>query len=649
METLQDVFQMSSSREVDYVQYSIYFPPKEDTEKTLDMLQVTCALVHSQLQGYLDGYLWQKDRFNLSIAYDEKQDPPYPFLHGVTRFGDCISDEWFIVFLLYEISTQHPEALITVTDNDGDVLLIEAAMELPSWLDPSNSENRVYIHKAKLHIVPLPNTPADILQLPNAGKLTRTNAIFIVREDTVVTEAAEDIQIILRGRIHDYPQAAKDETHYARCLLPKQAAYALLDTPELLPLAVEAFYLRDPASLKACTTMTHFPPQQGDVDTVLRFTRTTYAQTVSQKFYAPKPFRLPPISQKREYAAAELGMKITCGLEMLYAKKHVQDDDAMESYHFDTDADWKGFSSHLNRLGYYRDEKEGSRLYRRLEKQAKEQFLQSKHKVYSIVSEEGEEDVDFSCGSVFGQSSPKQVMDELLQKYSDERLEELMSQKKEEDSSDWINVDPKQLETMLEEKMGKMNDKIVEDLKHTMGEELGDEEMGVDLQKMMSQFECFVEGSRSGVDGVEFPGENDQQEGESDEESDNDEEDPNQSISFNADNFLRILRNNFDTISTITEIEEEKTEEKEDEFQEMKNIMEEMDMEIREHDKINSSFERNPQQVEEDENAPVDIQINLVKNILESFKSQKGLPGPAGNILRQFGVVLPADEEEEEV
>ncbi|CAO3682847.1 unnamed protein product, partial [Rhizopus stolonifer] len=39
-----------------------------------------------------------------------------------------------------------PNAVISLSDNDGDVLLIEAALELPSWLDPSNSQNRVYLY-----------------------------------------------------------------------------------------------------------------------------------------------------------------------------------------------------------------------------------------------------------------------------------------------------------------------------------------------------------------------------------------------------------------------------------------------------------------------------------------------------------------------
>ncbi|XP_053447957.1 protein ecdysoneless homolog [Nycticebus coucang] len=39
--------------------------------------------------------------------------------------------------------------------------------------------------------------------------------------------------------------------------------------------------------------------------------------------------------------------------------------------------------------------------------------------------------------------------------------------------------------------------------------------------------------------------------------------------------------------------------------------------------------------------APVDVDLNLVSNILESYSSQVGLAGPASNLLQSMGVQLP--------
>jgi len=49
---------------------------------------------------------------------------------------------------------------------------------------------------------------------------------------------------------------------------------------------------------------------------------------------------------------------------------------------------------------------------------------------------------------------------------------------------------------------------------------------------------------------------------------------------------------------------------------------------------------------DDDVDEVVDIDMNLAKNLLESFKSQGGLPGPGGNLLSRLGIVLPRDEED---
>lgn len=66
-----------------------------------------------------------------------------PHLHGVSHFGDNIEDEWFIVFLLQQITKHIPEMIARVYDIDGEFLLIEAANYLPPWANPDTCENRV--------------------------------------------------------------------------------------------------------------------------------------------------------------------------------------------------------------------------------------------------------------------------------------------------------------------------------------------------------------------------------------------------------------------------------------------------------------------------------------------------------------------------
>jgi hypothetical protein len=44
---------------------------------------------------------------------------------------------------------------------------------------------------------------------------------------------------------------------------------------------------------------------------------------------------------------------------------------------------------------------------------------------------------------------------------------------------------------------------------------------------------------------------------------------------------------------------------------------------------------------EDDDFQPVDIDLNTVKNLLESYGAQEGLAGPTSNILGSMGVTIP--------
>lgn len=106
----------------------------------------------------------QEDPFHLSLSVD-----PFPHLEGTTRFGDNIEDEWFIVYILLQISKEFAseDLWISATDSDGQFLLIEAALVIPSWVTPENSENRIWISKGDIHIIPLPRNPMEMVLLPS--------------------------------------------------------------------------------------------------------------------------------------------------------------------------------------------------------------------------------------------------------------------------------------------------------------------------------------------------------------------------------------------------------------------------------------------------------------------------------------------------
>ncbi|KAH8554010.1 SGT1 protein-domain-containing protein [Umbelopsis sp. PMI_123] len=682
-DNIQSIFERSEAEFEYYVKYSIYFPETASSIENLHQISAEIRALAEQITGE---YLWQKDRFGISITQSSIRDPQYRFLHGITRYGDCVTDEWLVVYILKEISKRYKDAVVDVSDNDGEFLLIEAAMELPSWLDPSNSENRSYIYQDHLHIIPLPKSPAEIIHIPS-GKLMRSRAIDIVRSHAVSTQASAAIEAAAFYRIKGFPTKAMDEKHRARCTVPAKLAYILLKQPQLISHAVEVFYTRDPSNMKAASRMSTFPPNEM-VTTVVDMTKTCYAKLTSQQFYAPKPFRMPSRSNPRKFNAAELGMKIACAFEMLYTDKRVNvraptKDTTIEDYDFENDTTWNEYKKRLERRGYFKGELQGSIRYRQLEVVAKQQHLSNQLQGVDQLDEDIElSSIDGKNTNTTLKGTPQQQMDQILQDFSEANLEHQLhaAQSKPEDDDSWMNVNPQQLEELLKQYGGlNMNEG---DFGVSSQEAGGD----VDLDAIMKKFEGFVNYEQSGVEGAEFPRESlgefsddDEDEGGSEYESENDE------ISFDPNQFMNILRSTLggpseeveshvtkepiattveQQLASLQEISDEEAERlqklNENEDSTIESLYNDMDEELRGHKKINASFHKSVRfqpstgeakgesldemDIEEDEDAPVDIELNLVKNMLESFKSQEGLPGPIGNIMNRMGIVMPRDE-----
>lgn len=78
-----------------------------------------------------------------------------------------------------------------VWDNDGEFLLIEAALALPKWLKPDTARNRVWLRGGSLHVVPLPS--AKHPTLPPAPSVAE--ALAVVAADAVDTLGSSGVQV----------------------------------------------------------------------------------------------------------------------------------------------------------------------------------------------------------------------------------------------------------------------------------------------------------------------------------------------------------------------------------------------------------------------------------------------------------------------
>lgn len=406
-------------------------------------------------------------------------------------------------------------------------------------------------------------------------------------------------------RIRNYPGQINDNMHHALVTIPRKVAYILHHNAAYISPATEAFYLRDPIALKPLqardTQELVFPPE--DFVTVsVKFTKVGYAQLKSQRFSAPPVWddKLPSNHGSKEYTRAEIGMKVACGLEMLVRDPQSQD------------------------KAYVREIK--------------------------LLLEDLRSGEDQLPGN-----------------------DEIMKWDKMEDDDKWLDIDFEEFERELGGKTGNDSKKL--------NGHFGEKSTQENLRKMVARFEDFLNDDTAGAEGVEVPNSMDFDDDEGS-ESDVRSEGEDKALSFDEKEFARMMREMMglpadeqhgslpavafnqetsrskDTGSDDTDSNEEK---------EIKDVMQRMETELNEAGALD--LDPRPRKIaatetalrvkdtgedvassshgnEENHDREVNIDFGLVKNLLDSYKSQAGMAGPGGNLLGMMGIRLPADEDD---
>ncbi|KAG9138494.1 hypothetical protein Leryth_012776 [Lithospermum erythrorhizon] len=178
--------------------------------------------------------------------------------------------------------------------------------------------------------------------------------------------APEAVQKAILSKVEEFPERGLRNVHRVRVRVPVRVAQVLKLEPCLVSLAVEGFYDRDVDGMKMIGTgMGRFVPSGSSEELVrvsVRMSRAMYAQLVQQTFQAPKGYPpLPPRSDVEAYKEAELGMKISCGFEMMYQLRKREGEEG-------TGSTWEAFRQSMERNGYFKGLLPGSKEYKRLMK-----------------------------------------------------------------------------------------------------------------------------------------------------------------------------------------------------------------------------------------------------------------------------------------
>lgn len=599
----------------DCVEYIIFIIDSQvESRKLLSNLEDIRKAAVQLCDRFTNGYIWQRDVFQLQV----KSETGLTYLHGTTDYGDSVEDEWLIVFLLRELTKSFPSLWIRVFDSDGEFLLVEAANILPKWLSPEIDTNRVWMHQERLWILPLAASSGEKrpLSLAEAIAFLKSRPKDLVNSTFIEAEAFY--------RLEKYPGHITDSLHNSLVTMPRKLAYILHERPAIIAPAVEEFYLRNPVSVKPLISLTgklHFPPN--DLVTVsVKFTKVLFAQVKSQRFMTPslwsdvlgaaeREVEVSSTEQAREkLSRLELGMKVASGFEMLAVNADKKD----------------------NRLA----------------------------REFAILLEDIEEDGD--------QTLPT---DEEIQAWPDVNRD---------DDETWMDINFEDFENELQGKRS---------AKRGPRGGFGDSATQADLQKMVSRFEEFLNDETAGIEGAETEDmdEDDDFSDDDEDDSDDDSEDEDKEVSFDEEEFAKMMREMMGLPSEKETVKSTKDSGHnahkgvdDDEDEEIRQLAAQMEAELKGHGAL--KLDAGPQDIktktikekqqpdihgkgkevqraekgkeegegEEEESGEeeVDIDYNLAKNLLESFKSQAGMAGPTSNILGMMGMHLPRDEDQED-
>ncbi|KAK0198551.1 SGT1 protein-domain-containing protein [Armillaria mellea] len=505
-----DIFNRPPAISEDTLQYALY-PPQSLSDKP--SVTTFAACMHTYVDSLLPDFIWHRDAFELKVVPNPDFDGQW-MLEGRMRVGDSVDDEWCTVWLLKEISNKWDVA-ISVWDTDGEFLLIEAADALPSWVTPSNSENRVWIYSSHLHLIPLSHvSPPSRRRRRRKISASKDNdeedyviqdededdfiavedALELVRDTAVETRSPIAVENLVWDRISQYPEAIRRHVHITKAHLPADIAKALAINPPLVQRAVEAFYTRDGIQLRAAHKMSRFSPSTSVVSTV-KMTRTAYAQLTGQKFFPPKIFgRWSESEGSKEWRWKDTGMKIAVGFEILYqeSKGRVTTTDgtaeglsasiAAKKDALRRDPEYVKYIQNLVSAGYFRSELDGSKLWNSLEDKAAEIFVDVR-----------------KPDDHTRQSFASLVIDAISQ-----ARDTVSYVAAEEDNDEWLTIDAQDFDDLFH-KLSKSQKSDVMDVDKS-GETLEDivaSDQASRLKDLASKVEEFVEGEGD-IEGAKF-------------------------------------------------------------------------------------------------------------------------------------------------
>lgn len=359
-----------------------------------------------------------------------------------------------------------------------------------------------------------------------------------------------------------------ENMHRALVKLPIDVATLLTLKPSLVSPIVNSYCDHDMLEARVCKNVTF----KDCVTVQVKFTKCLYAMLTHSKLIRNLKNAHVDLNDKKSV----LGLKLTCGYEMIMSKLK---GDIFSS------KEYTKFIKSLSDNGYFRDNIERSKEYTRLLEKAQEFYLNM------------ECPINLQIGNAIAHIMHTEEFVTL--KNTRSSWKELV-----EDNDDWLNINPAELNNLLNTRYGKESTFKKDDI--------------ITSQTITSKLSNFLK-ETSDFDGIEIGKE---------EKEDNE-------IEFDSDLFVNSLKNMLNIINGGDEIDADSDINYDmDDFPPEDNLDEEIRTKL--FSTINNTSEGSQ---------------NILSNMIQSMKAEQGAPGPTSNILRTIGInkinVLDSDDDDE--
>jgi hypothetical protein len=301
-QTLQEEFKLEQAD--DLLTYKVYFRHDGDPiAVTVEDAELLLSRIRPFVEELIKDYVWNLDSFHLQLVVPDADSDDLVHFQGQMRTGGNVEDEWFVVYVLQSLSRTVESIACSVCDTDGEFLLIEAADQLPNWLGPENSKNRVWIQRGEIIIIGIEDVSPDRRDVRGISVKSALQWIWADHHHVhnyvnMAIQSCIDAKTTLQ-----YPAKTKAIQHNAVCVLPRVVAAMLHNYPQLLSYAVAAFCSPQSKDLKKhlakMKVLSRSSNNSVDADnspspledlvvSTVQFSKVAYAQMKFKPFQTPR-------------------------------------------------------------------------------------------------------------------------------------------------------------------------------------------------------------------------------------------------------------------------------------------------------------------------------------------------------------------------